>query len=231
MRSRCPCCGTTSSLDVLVAHEDARAALAAVFQVAQPLGTALVRYLGLHRPATRELTMARVATLVGELLPAIKSGSIPRKGRDWPVTPADWVLAVELTMQARDAGKLTLPLSSHGYLFEVLASLADKSERAQEQATEEARRNRGQDAGAAATTAATVTVKGQTMSIGQGLDQVFGGRDPELVKRDNDLRNAAPMPAAQKEKAKEIRTESYLVRQMKAGLRTSHPTPPDQPTV
>jgi hypothetical protein len=220
MRTRCPCCGTTSSLDVLVAHEDARAALATVFGLAQPLGTAMVRYLSLHRPATRELTMARVATLVGELLPALKSGSIPRKGRDWPVTSTDWVQAIELTMAARDAGKLTLPLTGHGYLFEVLASLADKAERAQEQALEAERRSRGQDGAIEH----TVTVRGQTMSIGQGLEQVFGGKDPELAKLDNDMRNAAPMPAAQREKAQAIRADSYLVRKMKAELRTNHPT-------
>lgn len=213
MRTRCPCCGTTASLDVLVAHEDARAALSTVFGLAQPLGVAMVRYLSLHRPATRELTMARVATLVSELLPAIKAGSIPRKGRDWPVACADWVQAIELTMAARDAGKLTLPLTGHGYLFEVLSSLADKSERAQEQAIEAERRSRGQDS------AATVTVQGQTMTIGQGLAQVFGGRDPELAKLDNDKRNAAPMPAELREKAKEIKADSYLVRKIKAELR------------
>lgn len=226
MRTRCPCCGTTSSLDVLVAHEDARAALGAVFQLSQPMGAAMVRYLSLHRPATRELTMARVATIVGELQPYLQAGSIPRKGRDWPVTSADWVQAIEQTMQARDAGKLTLPLNGHGYLLEVLASIADKAERHQEQALEAERRNRGQDSA----TAATVTVKGQVMSIGQGLAQVFGGQDPELAKLDSDMRNAAPMPAALKERGKAIRAETFLVRQMKAGLRTSTPTPADQPT-
>lgn len=195
MRSRCPCCGATASLDVLVAHEDARTALAAAFKISQPLGSALVRYLALFRPATRELTMARVATLLGELQPFLSAGTIPRKGRDWPVTAADWVQAIELTLQARDAGKLTLPLSTHGYLFEVLCSLADRAERVQEEAVEAARLSRGQAAAAAPATAGTVTVRGQTMSIGQGLAQVFGGRDPELAKRDADILNKKGMPA------------------------------------
>ena len=142
MRTRCPCCGTTASLDVLVAHEDARAALGAVFQISQPLGTALVRYLSLFRPATRELTMARVATLVTELLPNLRSNSIPRKGRDWQVTPADWCAAIDQMMQARDTAKLTLPLNGHGYLLEVLASQSDKAERVQEQTQEAQRRER-----------------------------------------------------------------------------------------
>lgn len=192
MRSRCPCCGATASLDLLVTHEDARAALAAAFQVSLPLGSALVRYLALFRPATRELTMARVATLTHELLPSLQAGTIPRKGRDWPVAPADWVQAIELTLAARDAGKLTLPLTGHGYLFEVLCSIADRTERSQEEAVHADRLARADTP----VTAATVTVRGQTMTIGQGLAQVFGGRDPELAKRDADSLNKKGMPAA-----------------------------------
>jgi hypothetical protein len=194
MRSRCPCCGATSSLDVLVTHEDARAALAAAFQVSTPLGSALVRYLALFRPATRELTMARVATLTHELLPSLQAGSIPRKGRDWQVAPEDWVEAIELTLQARDVGKLTLPLTGHGYLFEVLSSIADRAERAQEESVHADRLARAA-APVIPATAATVTVRGQTMTIGQGLAQVFGGRDPALAKLDADRQNKKGMPA------------------------------------
>ena len=193
MRTRCPCCGTTASLDVLVTHEDARAALAAAFQLSMPLGSALVRYLALFRPATRELTMARVATLTHELLPSLQAGSIPRKGRDWPVQSDDWVLAIELTLQARDAGKLTLPLTGHGYLFEVLSSIADRAERVQEDALQAKRLARA-DAPAIAA-AATVTVRGQTMTIGQGLAQVYGGRDPTLARLDADNGTKKGMPA------------------------------------
>jgi hypothetical protein len=43
-------------------------------------------------------------------------------------------------------------------------------------------------------TDATVTVRGQQMGIGQGLAQVFGGRDPALAKLDADRKKIAPMP-------------------------------------
>lgn len=195
MRARCPCCGTTASLDVLVTHEDARAALAAAFGVSMPLGSALVRYLALFRPATRELTMARVATLLGEVQPYLSAGCIPRKGRDWPAAPADWVQAIELTLLARDAGKLTLPLTGHGYLLEVLASLGDKSERLAEQTQEAQRRQAGTERLDADPVRGQVMVRGQAMSIGQGLAQVFGGRDPELAKLDADSRNKKGVPA------------------------------------
>ena len=187
MHSRCPNCGATASLDVLVAHEDARDALKAVFQISQPLGTALVRYLSLHRPPTRELTLARVATLVNQLLPNLNSASIPRKGRDWLVTEEDWCTAIDHMLQARDSGNLTLPLKGHGYLFEVMAGLADKTERLQELAHEAALRQRGQS---------TVTVRGQSMPMGQALETVFGRQDPALAKLDQDTRSASPQPAA-----------------------------------
>lgn len=198
MRCRCPGCGATSSLDVLVAHEDARAALAAVFQISQPLGTCLVRYLALFRPEKRELTMARVATIVNELLPHLQSGTVPRKGREWSVTEADWCQAVEQMLLARTAGKLTLPLNGHGYLLEVLASLADKAERVQEQAAEAQLRQRGQ---------ANVTVRGVAMNMGQALQTVFGGIDPALAKIDADATRAARMPDDIRQKLAELRVK------------------------
>ncbi|MEG1971149.1 MAG: hypothetical protein RR101_13645, partial [Burkholderiaceae bacterium] len=67
MRTRCPSCGTTLSLDALVAHDGAREALAAVFKLSGALGSALIRYIALFRPAARELTMDRVAKLIAEL--------------------------------------------------------------------------------------------------------------------------------------------------------------------
>jgi hypothetical protein len=196
MLTRCHACGATASLDVLVTNEDAKSALNAVFALSGPLGKSMIRYLALFRPAQRVLTHARMATLLGELQPFMAAGHIPRKGRDWPVQPADWVQAIELTLQARDTGKLTLPLSSHGYLFEVLCSLADRAERVQEEAVEATRLGRGYRAAAAAPASlATVTVRGQTMTIGQGLAQVYGGRDPELAKLDADSLNKKGMPA------------------------------------
>lgn len=39
-------------------------------------------------------------------------------------------------------------------------------------------------------------MRGQTLTIGDALQQVHGGRDPALVKAEADARNAAPMPAA-----------------------------------
>lgn len=78
MRTRCPNCGTTISLDALIAHDGAREALGVAFKLSGPLGNALIRYVGLFRPETRELTMDRVGKLLTEVLPYIQAQRIER---------------------------------------------------------------------------------------------------------------------------------------------------------
>ena len=76
MKVRCPTCGAVMSLDVLIAHDDAREALIALTGISDDLFKAVLRYLTLFRPAETRC------------------------------------------LEARDAGKLTPPLTSHGYLLE-----------------------------------------------------------------------------------------------------------------
>jgi hypothetical protein len=132
MRVSCPSCGADMTLDVLLAHDEGRRALAAAMQLSPGLGARLMRYLGLFRPGTRQLTMDRVAALLAELLPMIEAGQVDRRGRLWPVAREARCAALDTVLEHRDAGRLTLPLKSHGYLLEVLAGLADKAEAAAE---------------------------------------------------------------------------------------------------
>lgn len=122
MRTRCPSCGTTLSLDALVAHEAAREALASAFKLSGQIGSALVRYVALFRPESRELTMDRVARLIGDLLPDLQAQRITRNGQVYDAPLEAWVWAVEQALAARDAGRLTLPLKSHGWLYEVISN-------------------------------------------------------------------------------------------------------------
>lgn len=122
MRTRCPSCGATLSLDALVAHDGAREALAAVFKIGGPLGAAVVRYLALFRPETRELTLDRVARLLGEIIPDIQAQRISRDGQVFEAPAEAWVWAIEQSLAARDAGRLKTPLKSHGWLYEVISS-------------------------------------------------------------------------------------------------------------
>lgn len=125
MKVRLPPNGGTMSLDALVelavSHETAREALLGALRIA-PLGPLLVRYLGLHRPAQRDLSWDRVSTLLNELLPEIHAQRFQRDGQSYEA-PADcWAYGLQQILDMRDNGKLKLPLKGHGLLREIMTS-------------------------------------------------------------------------------------------------------------
>lgn len=118
MKVKCPSCGASMSLDVLIAHDEARDALVALSGISDELVKACLKYLTLFRPAERDLTFARVAKLVGEIAPMIRGGEISRNRQTYPAPREAWIWAFNRCLEARDAGKLKPPLTSHGYLLE-----------------------------------------------------------------------------------------------------------------
>lgn len=141
MKLQCPACAAEMDLDVLLAHEEGRHVLARLIATGTPLGAAMLRYLGLFRPAKRALSMARTLKLLTELWPDIERQAVTRKGREWAAPPAIWQAAVDQLLQSRDRGAITLPLTSHGYLYEVICGLSDKAESLAEQQVESQRRH------------------------------------------------------------------------------------------
>lgn len=137
-------------LDVLLAHEHSRQAMAMLIAAGMPLGKALLQYLRLFKPPKRQLGMGRVASLLEPLLADMQRGSIERNGRTWAAPREAWSTAIDKLLEARDAGKLTLPLKSHGYLYEVIAGQADKVEAVAEREVDAQRRGRTHEAGPAA---------------------------------------------------------------------------------
>lgn len=129
-------------LDVLLAHEDSRHAMARLAVLSLPLGKLVLQYLRLFKPATRQMSHTRVVALVEELLPDLQRGAITRNGREWAAPLDTWRAAIDKMLDTRD--KLTLPLKSHGYLYEIILGLADKQEAATERDTEAQRRNKAQ---------------------------------------------------------------------------------------
>lgn len=121
MKTRCPCCGAENSLDALVAHEDARAAVWAAAQVGGEVGKLAVQYIALFRPAKTALTFERMAKLLGELLPDMERGAISRNGLEYPAPPEAWLYGFRELLARRNTGSLKLPLKSHGYLYEVIS--------------------------------------------------------------------------------------------------------------
>ena len=116
MKVKCSACGALHSL---IANKAASDALNAALLVSGELGEALIRYLGLFRPAKSSLTFDRVATLLGELTPMIQAKTIKRDGREFPAPPEAWIYAINQMMASRV--NFTLPMKSHGYLLEIIA--------------------------------------------------------------------------------------------------------------
>jgi hypothetical protein len=139
VRLTCQACGAVISLDAALGHEGAREAVQTALQLPAQLGKLLIQYVGMFRPAQRQLSMDRLANLLGELLPMVESGKVERSGRTYSAPTVYWQQALEEMLAKRD--QLTLPLKSHGYLITIIAGYADKAEAKQEQQQEERKRS------------------------------------------------------------------------------------------
>ena len=121
MNIRCPNCGAVHSLDTLINDADASAVLKAVLDMDAEFGKAAIRYIGLFRPAKSQLSWARTAKLLNELMPMIKAQEAVRDGVSSPAPAEAWLHGFNETINARDQGRLKLPLKSHGYLLEIVS--------------------------------------------------------------------------------------------------------------
>jgi hypothetical protein len=182
----CPTCGTELDVAVLFAHEDSQRAFARLATVSIPLGARVLQYIGLFTPPKQRLTAAKKIKLLLQLLPDLERQAITHKGRDWAVPLSAWAQAMDQMLASRDAGRLELPMKGHGYLYSVLAGMADRHEATAEAQAEAARRS--------GPIRDTVTVRGQAMSIGNALQVQYAGKDPALAAIEEQARQAAPMP-------------------------------------
>ena len=121
MNIKCPNCGAVHSLDSLINDADASAVLRAVLGMDAEMGKAAIRYVGLFRPAKSQLSWARTAKLLNELMPMIKAQEVVRDGVSSPAPAEAWLHGFNETVNARDQGRLKLPLKSHGYLLEIVS--------------------------------------------------------------------------------------------------------------
>jgi hypothetical protein len=124
-------------LAVLFAHEQDQRALARLASVSIPLGARVLQYLALFTPPKQRLTSAKKIKLILQLLPDLERQAITHKGRDWEAPLAAWAQAIDQMLAARDAQRLELPMKGHGYLYAILAGMADKHEASAEQQREQ----------------------------------------------------------------------------------------------
>lgn len=121
MICRCPNCGASNSLDSLVGDAEAAEVLKMLLELDVNMGKAAIRYVGLFRPAKSQLSWARTAKLLNELMPMIKAQEAVRDGVSSPAPAEAWLHGFNETVNARDQGRLKLPLKSHGYLLEIVS--------------------------------------------------------------------------------------------------------------
>lgn len=144
MKLVCPDCGLQGSAGAFTADASARQFMARLAQLPGPLAEPALRYLALFRPARRALAWSRAVKLLEELAEHIHYGP-RRRGRAWHATTEIWEAAFEVVLNARDNGKLRLPMKSHGYLLEVVVTLTDQVEGRMERDREEQLRHGGAD--------------------------------------------------------------------------------------
>ncbi|MBL8499578.1 MAG: hypothetical protein JNL77_03175 [Nitrosomonas sp.] len=125
MRIVCPCCQTDFPIEAGINDVNARAAVQRAFTLT-PIGKLLLAYVQLFKPEKRAMTWGKAVKILDQLIPMIVEAKIEFKGRIWPAPQAYWEQAIEQMIDGRE--KLTLPLSSHGYLFKIISGYADKTE-------------------------------------------------------------------------------------------------------
>ena len=122
MKTRCPACGATTSLDALLGHSEASRAFVAAINLVGDLAKPIIQYLGMFRSENRDLTFERASKLLNELAADINANQIKRGHHFYPAPKAAWIWAINTIIERRDQGKLQLPFKNHGYLYEVLTS-------------------------------------------------------------------------------------------------------------
>lgn len=163
MQVKCPACSATFSLDAALAMDAGRSALMTALHMPAPLAQLWAQYLALFRAASRALAFDRADRLMSELLPMLTTSTVVRDGLSRPAPLQVWQQGIERMLEHRNAGKLQLPLKSHGYLLEIVAGLAENHAAAAERLVEADRRTgRHREHGSAQVS------KIQTLSIVRG---------------------------------------------------------------
>ncbi len=132
----CPACRTPIALEQITDQLNDERAFNRLVQLSVPLAHLVLQYVALFTPEKQHLTLRKKVLLIAQLLPGLQSGVLTHKGREWPAPLAAWAQGIEQMLSQRAAGRLELPMTGHGYLYAIVAGLADKHEATQEQQRE-----------------------------------------------------------------------------------------------
>lgn len=141
MKLTCPHCQGQFELAAALELVAGRGALSSALTVSGELGRLLAHYLGMFKPAKKALSMDRAERLLAEIAPQIEGQVVLRRGAELSAPRDLWVSALRSMIEARDSGKLELPLKTHGYLLEIVAAAAQRGAAKQEREVETALRS------------------------------------------------------------------------------------------
>lgn len=116
----CPECGYRASLDAFLADSAARAALGAALKIDRSLADLIPPYFSLLSPVKKSIQMPKLARLLKELSDQIDKGVIERQRVERLAPLSLWFESLATVVNNGQAGKLTLPLEDHSYLFEIV---------------------------------------------------------------------------------------------------------------
>lgn len=138
----CPACRNPLTVETVFANEAVREAILQLIE-AHPEAAKLLRplmsYIGLFAPEKTAMRYERIAALLGEVVPMIRSGEVCRNRRTWPAPLAYWRQGLEEVVARGHSGALRRPLGTHGYLLEIVAGLASKDDAKREAVVEQQR--------------------------------------------------------------------------------------------
>lgn len=121
----CPQCGAYGSPELFLGEAARRAAVKAALEMPSPLAEQVLAYVGMWRPLKRGHSWDRVERILSELVPLVRGDTIEHRGERIAVNLVDWQAALdELLVERRP--RLDLPLTSHVYLLDIVASAARK---------------------------------------------------------------------------------------------------------
>ena len=98
MKTRCPACGATTSLDALLGHSEASRAFVAAINLVGDLAKPIIQYLGMFRSENRDLTFDRASKLLNELAADINANQIKRGHHFHPAPKAAWIWAINISL-------------------------------------------------------------------------------------------------------------------------------------
>ncbi len=127
----CPVCRNPLTWDIVFAHQGVRDAMLALVDGhpdARKLLRPMLSYITLFAPRKTALRYERIATLASELTAMVKGASIERDGAVYAAPLGYWQQGFEEVVARSHTGTLRTPLAGHGYLLEVIAGYARKTD-------------------------------------------------------------------------------------------------------